>query len=88
VIIIKNFSICKAVLSAMSNSKTYNIEISVAGGNLERSLRQFRKKLEREGVSRDMKRQAYYECPTQKRRKRKMRAVKNNIIKMYESLLK
>lgn len=72
----------------MSRSKTYNIEISVAGGNLERSLRQFRKKLEREGVSRDIKRQAYYERPTQKRRKRKMRAVKNNIIKMYESMLK
>ncbi len=69
----------------MSN-KTYNIEIQVSG-NLERSLKQFKKKLEREGVSRDMKRQVYFEPPTQKKRKRLMRAVKNNMIKQYESLL-
>ncbi|MFA6263354.1 MAG: 30S ribosomal protein S21 [Candidatus Babeliales bacterium] len=67
-------------------SKTYNIEIQVIG-NLERSLKQFKKKLEREGVSRDIKRQVYFEPPTQKRRKRLMRAVKNNMIKMYESEL-
>ena len=70
----------------MSKKKTYNIEIQVTG-NLERSLRQFKKKLEREGVSRDIKRQVYFEPPTQKKRKRLMRAVKNNMIKMYESLL-
>ncbi len=67
-------------------SKTYNISVQVSG-NLERSLKQLKKKLEREGVSRDMKRQVYYEPPTQKRRKRRMRAVKNNMIKMYESML-
>lgn len=64
----------------------FNIEIQVTG-NLERSLKQFKKKLEREGVSRDMKRQVYFEPPTQKKRKRLMRAVKNNMIKMYESML-
>ncbi len=67
-------------------SKTYNIEIQVTG-NLERSLKQFKKKLEREGVSRDIKRQVYFEPPTQKKRKRLMRAVKNNMLKMYESML-
>ena len=67
-------------------SKTFNIEIQVAG-NLERSLKQFKKKLEREGVSRDIKRQVYFEPPTQKRRKKLMRAVKNNMIKMYETSL-
>jgi small subunit ribosomal protein S21 len=66
--------------------KTYNISLQVTG-NLERSLKQFKKKLEREGVSRDIKRQVYFEPPTQKKRKRLMRAVKNNMIKMYESLL-
>lgn len=70
----------------MSKNKTYNIEIQVTG-NLERSLKQFKKKLEREGVSRDMKRQVYFEPPTQKKRKRLMRAIKNNMIKMYESML-
>lgn len=70
----------------MSNSKTYNIEIQVMG-SVEKSLKQFKKKLEREGVSRDIKRQVYFESPTQKRRKRLIRAVKNNQIKMYESSL-
>lgn len=66
--------------------KSYNIEIQVTG-NLEKSLKQFKKKLEREGVSRDIKRQVYFEPPTQKKRKRLMRAIKNNMIKMYESTL-
>lgn len=67
-------------------SKTYNIAIQVTG-NLEKSMKQFKKKLEREGVSRDIKRQVYFESPTQKKRKRLMRAVKNNMVKMYESML-
>ena len=70
----------------MSKRKTYNIAIQVSG-NLERSLKQFKKKLEREGVSRDIKRQVYFEPPTKKKRKRLMRAIKNNMIKMYESQL-
>ena len=69
----------------MSNS--YNIEIQVTG-NLEKSLKQLKKKIEREGVIRDMKRQVYFEPPTQKKRKRLMRAVKNNIIKSMEGMLK
>ena len=67
-------------------AKTYNIEIQVSG-NLERSLKQLKKKVEREGVIRDMKRQVYFEPTTQKKRKRLMRAIKNNIIKTTQSLL-
>jgi small subunit ribosomal protein S21 len=68
-------------------SKSYNIEIQVTG-NLEKSLKQLKKKVEREGVIRDMKRQVYFEPPTQKKRKRLMRAVKNNIIKSMEGMLR
>lgn len=64
-------------------AKTYNIEIPVTG-NLEKSLKQLKKKIEREGVIRDMKRQVYFEPETQKRRKRLMRAIKNNLIKNLE----
>lgn len=49
-------------------SKTVNISIAVHD-NLERALKQLKKKIEREGVVRDMKRIVYYEPPTQKRRK-------------------
>ena len=67
-------------------AKTYNIEVQVSG-NIERTLRQLKKKIEREGVVRDMKRQVYFEPPTQKRRKRLMRAIKNNFLKNAEHLM-
>ena len=57
-----------------------NIEIHVSN-NVERSL-QLKKKIEREGIVRDMKRVVYFEPPTQKRRKRLMRAIKQNYMRM------
>lgn len=69
----------------MSKSKTYNIEVNVSG-NVERSLKILKKKVEREGIVRDMKRRVYFEPNTQKRRKRLMRAIKNNIIKSVAAL--
>jgi len=48
-----------------------------------------KKKIEREGVVRDMKRGVYFEPPTQKRRKRLMRAIKQNFMRMAaQGLLK
>jgi len=71
----------------MSKVKS-NIEIQVTT-NLERSLKQLKKKIEREGVVRDMKRLVYFEPPTQKRRKRLMRAIKQNLMRMAsQGLLK
>ena len=67
-------------------SKKSNIEIGVMG-NVERSLRQLKKKIEREGVVRDMKRCVYFEPPTQKRRKRLMRAMKQNYMRMLSQRL-
>lgn len=67
-------------------SKSSNISISVTG-NVEKSLRQLKKKIEREGVVRDMKRCVYFESPTQKRRKKHMRAVKQNYIRMLSQKL-
>jgi len=67
-------------------SKKSNIEIGVTG-NVERSLRQLKKKIEREGIVRDMKRVVYFEPPTQKRRKRLMRAMKQNYMRMLTQKL-
>lgn len=63
------------------SKKRANIQVSVYG-NVDRALRQLKKKIEREGVVRDMKRRVYFESPTQKRRKRLMRAIKQNLIQM------
>jgi small subunit ribosomal protein S21 len=64
----------------MSKRKS-NIEISVIG-NVERALRQLKKKIEREGVVREMKRTVYFEPATQKRRKRLVRAIKMNMMRI------
>lgn len=62
-------------------SKKPNIIVNV-NENLEKALRQLKKKIEREGVVRDMKRIVYHEPPTQKRRKRLMRAIKQNLVRI------
>jgi len=63
------------------SKRKYNIAIPV-NNNLERALKQLKKKMEREGIGRDLKRIVYYEAPTQQRRKRLMRAIKQNFIRM------
>lgn len=65
----------------MSQKKVPNIEVTVST-HVERALRQLKKKVEREGIVRDMKRGVYFESPTQKRRKRLMRAIKKNLMRM------
>lgn len=67
-------------------SRKANIAIHVTG-NVERSLRQFKKKIEREGIVRDMKRTVYFESPTQKRRKRLVRAIKQNMVRILSQKL-
>ncbi len=62
-------------------AKKPNIQINVTG-NVERALRQLKKKIEREGVVRDLKRTVYFEPKTQKRRKRLVRAIKQNLMRM------
>lgn len=59
-----------------------NVEVSVIDGNIEGALRKLRKRSEREGVNRDMKRCVYYEPESQKRRKRNVRAAKKNWMRM------
>ena len=63
------------------SKKTANLEVFVTG-HLDKALRQLKKKSEREGVTRDMKRTVYFEPPTQKRRKRRIRAIKQNLMRM------
>lgn len=66
---------------AMSKRRKANIEITVVG-HVDRALKQLKKKIEREGVVRDMKRTVYFEPATQKRRKRLVRAIKLNLMRM------
>lgn len=53
-----------------------HITVTVKDENIEKKLRQFKKKIEREGVIKEAKAQAYFEAPSVKRRKKKLRAIK------------
>lgn len=65
----------------MSTKKRANIEVTVTG-HVDKALRQLKKKIEREGIVRDMKRTVYFESATQKRRKQLVRAIKLNIARL------
>lgn len=62
-------------------AKRSNIEITVSG-HIDKALRQLKKKVEREGIVRDMKRTVYFESATQQRRKRLVRAIKQNMMRL------
>lgn len=68
------------------SKKKPNIEVHVTA-NIDKALRQLKKKIEREGVVRDMKRLVYFEPETQKRRKRLVRAIKQNLMRMVSQRL-
>ena len=69
----------------MSKRKS-NIEVQVTT-HIDKALRQLKKKIEREGVVRDMKRLVYFEPQTQKRRKRLVRAIKQNLMRLASQRL-
>ena len=66
-------------------SRKTNVAVHV-NSNIERALKQLKKKIEREGIVRDMKRTVYFESPTQKRRKRLVRAIKQNLMRQIGKL--
>lgn len=66
----------------MEKRKRFNVEVK-SSGNGEKGLRQIRKKMEREGILRKTK-EIYFESPAEKKRKRLIRAIKNNILKNGE----
>lgn len=68
------------------SKKHANIAVPVST-NVEKALRQLKKKIEREGIVRDMKRTVYFESPTQKRRKRLVRAIKQNLMRLASQKL-
>ena len=50
---------------------------SRAGESVQQMIRRFKKMCEKEGLIRDMKRNAYYEKPSEKNRRRMRKAARN-----------
>jgi small subunit ribosomal protein S21 len=51
-----------------------NAIVRVDGDNVDQALKFLKKKIEREGLIREIKKHAYYEKPTESRRKRLLKA--------------
>lgn len=51
--------------------KRAHITVTVKDENIEKKLRQFKKKIEREGIVKEAKAQVYFESPSTKRRKKR-----------------
>ena len=62
-------------------SRRAHITVTVKDENIEKKLRQFKKKLEREGIFRDAKKLAFFESPSSIRRRKRMRAIKMESIR-------
>jgi len=54
--------------------------------DFDKKYRQFKKKVEREGIIRDAKKMVFYESPSQKMRRKLMRAIKLESIRRSNSL--
>ncbi len=65
-----------------------SIEVNIRKGEpVERALRRLKKRLDREGVIRDVRAKRYFEKPSEvKRRKNKMAAFNNMIRQRYENM--
>lgn len=57
-----------------------NAIVRVDGDNVDQALKLLKKKIEREGLIREIKKHAYYEKPTEVRRKKLLKARSNSII--------
>jgi len=64
-----------------------HIVVTVKEENIEKKLRQFKKKLEREGVLKDAKKLSFFESPSLIRRRKRMRAIKMESIRRTNMLV-
>ena len=54
-----------------------SITVEVRKGNLEKAMRVLKKKVQKEGIIRDLKMKQYYEKPSEARRRKKKEGIKN-----------
>jgi small subunit ribosomal protein S21 len=52
------------------------LEVSVRDNNVDQALKALKKKMQREGTFREMKRRRHYEKPSEKRQRKKAEAIR------------
>ena len=61
---------------ALQKVRKHPVEVSVRDNNVDQALRALKKKLQREGVFREMKLRRHFEKPSQRRKREKAEAVR------------
>ena len=59
-----------------------SITVEVRGGNLEKAMRVLKKKVQKEGIVRELKERQYYRKPSEIKREAKKQGIKNYKKKM------
>ena len=54
-----------------------SVTIQVRNGNVEQAMRVLKKKLQKDGLLRDLKAKQYYEKPSEKKRRKKKEGIAN-----------
>ena len=54
-----------------------SITVEVRGGNLEKAMRVLKKKVQKEGIVRELKERQYYKKPSEIKREAKKQGIKN-----------
>ena len=62
------------------------IEVQVRGGNLEKAMRVLKKKVQKEGIVKELKRRQFYMKPSEIKREKKKEGIKNYKKKMAKLL--
>ena len=53
------------------------VEVQVRNGNLEKAMRVLKKKVQKEGLLKELKDRQYYQKPSEKKREAKKQGIKN-----------
>ena len=67
---------CSLALSRLTDQKESRVQVLVRDNNVDQALKALKKKMQREGIFREMKLRGHYEKPSEKRAREKAEAVR------------
>ena len=69
-------AVCGNVLNPFRKHRTVRVQVLVRDNNVDQALKALKKKMQREGLFREMKLRNYYEKPSERRAREKAEAVR------------
>jgi len=69
-------AVCGSVLNPFRKHRTVRVQVLVRDNNVDQALKALKKKMQREGLFREMKLRDYYEKPSERRAREKAEAVR------------